>query len=341
MIKEKIKTREELTEICNLVRKQGKKIGFSSGSFDILHAGHVIYLEKAKGLCDVLVVGVNSDSSVKKYKGKDRPIIPEKQRIGLVAALHSVDYVFLFDERRNKKNIEALKPDFYIKAGDYKIEELTSKKYVEEYSGRTILIPPEEGVSTTEIIKKIIRRGTKRPRPERLLAVIRAVFLDRDGVINKDIGYLHEPEKFELLPKATEGLKLMQEVGYRLVVITNQPGIGLGYYTKEDFFKVNKEMLKQLSSHNILIDKIYFCPHSKSEKCSCRKPSIGLIERSREELNLDLKKSFVIGDKSSDILAGKKAGMKTILIGDDREAKPDFIARNLVEAATWIRKETN
>jgi len=126
-----------------------------------------------------------------------------------------------------------------------------------------------------------------------------------------------------------------------LVVITNQPGIGLGYYTKEDFFKVNKEMLKQLSSHNILIDKIYFCPHSKSEKCSCRKPSIGLIERSREELNLDLKKSFVIGDKSSDILAGKKAGMKTILIGDDREAKPDFIARNLVEAATWIRKETN
>ncbi len=342
----KIRTREELARICEYIRKEGKKIGFTSGSFDLIHAGHVDYLRKAKQRCHMLIVGVNSDTSVRKYKGENRPIIPEDERMAILASLESVDYVFLFDERRNKENIQALKPDFYIKAGDYKVEELTSRKYVEEYGGQVILIPMKEGVSSTKIIEKIAtltennNNGEKKP-----LKSYPAVFLDRDGVINEEVEYLHEPEKFKLLPGVVEGLKELQNMGYKLIIVTSQAGIGLGYFTKEDFYKVNKEMFKQFSKEKIIIDKVYFCPHSKKDNCDCRKPAIGMIKRGEEEENINLARSFIIGDKTSDILAGKNAGLKTILVktghvGNDKEfdVKADFIARDMVDAVKFIKE---
>ena len=132
MIKDKIKSREELALLCEDFRKQELIIGFTSGAFDLLHAGHVDYLEKAKATCDILIVAVNSDVSVKKYKGAGRPIIKERYRAKTVAALESVDYVFIFEERRNEKNIKTLKPNIYFKAGDYKPAQLTSKEIIEE-----------------------------------------------------------------------------------------------------------------------------------------------------------------------------------------------------------------
>ena len=155
MISDKIKTREELATISANIRKSDKKTGFTSGAFDILHAGHVDYLEKAKKLCDILIVGINSDQSIKRYKGENRPIIPEKYRLEVVAALESVDFVFLFDERRNKINIEMFKPDYYIKASDYSSDQLTSKEIVNKYGGQVQLIPISHAISTSEIINKI------------------------------------------------------------------------------------------------------------------------------------------------------------------------------------------
>lgn len=356
MIKDKIISRDNLKKICDTLKKDGKTIGLTSGAFDLIHAGHVDYLEKAKQMCDTLVVGVNSNRSIKKYKGSDRPIHDEDQRVKVIAALESVDYVFLFHERRNKKNIEALKPNFYIKAGDYKLEGLTSEEVVEKYGGEVQLIPVKEEISTTHIIDKIVNTASHRSgrfvEKEEAVHIDRrpskqslAVFLDRDGTINEDVGYLHKPESFKFLINALEGLKKMKEMGYRIIIVTNQPGIGLGYYPEEDFYEVNRVMLKVFSNAGIMVDKIYFCPHSKSERCSCRKPNQAFIERAKEELNLDISRSFMVGDKTSDMEMGRRAGMRTILVetgfkGEDGEysGEPDYWAKDLLDAANFILK---
>jgi rfaE bifunctional protein nucleotidyltransferase chain/domain len=357
MIQNKIKTRQALARLCQHLRSQNKTIGFTSGAFDLLHAGHVDYLEKAGQLCDVLIVAVNSDLSVKKYKGPDRPIIPLKQRLLLVAALESVDYVFSFNERRNKRNIEALKPDFYIKAGDYLENQLTSSEVVEKFGGKVSLIPLSQSVSTSEIIDRI-RAGFSgntekyiefentvyyKRKPSKTAP---AVFFDRDGTINEELDYLDDPKSFRLLPHVRDGMKKIQDLGYRIVILTNQPGIGMGYYTKQDFYRVNKTMLSQLSGAGILVDKIYFCPHSMAENCECRKPGLALVERARTDLNLDLSRSIIIGDRSTDIATGKRAGMKTILVktgaaGRDGlyQVEADYQANNLLDAADWILRQ--
>jgi D-glycero-D-manno-heptose 1,7-bisphosphate phosphatase len=353
MFEGKIKTRAELRKICSSLKTDGKTIGFTSGAFDLLHAGHVDYLNKAKQLCDVLVVGVNSNSSVLNYKTGDRPIIDELHRIKIVAALASVDFAFLFKERRNRKNIEALQPDFYIKADDYKPEELTSGKDVEKYGGEVLLIPIEEIISTTAIIKKI-ESGRKDLWVEKEHAVHLdkkssskkpAVFLDRDGTINDDVGYLHDPIKLKIPDRALQGIKKLYDMGYHIIIVTNQPGIGIGYFSEEDFYKVNRAMLGHFSRAGILVDKIYFCPHSKAESCDCRKPEQALIQRAIHEMNLDMAHSFFIGDKTSDMETGRQAGIKTILVktglkGEDREfpGEPDYRAEDLLDAAEWILK---
>jgi D-glycero-D-manno-heptose 1,7-bisphosphate phosphatase len=379
-IADKLISRDDLKYLCDIWRNDGKKIGFTSGSFDIMHAGHAAYLEQAKALCDVLIVGVNSDISVKKYKGDSRPIIPEAMRIALVAALESVNYTFLFDERRNSENISELKPHIYIKAGDYKESELSSKELVESYGGKVAIIPVVHKISTSDIISKIIgnemaanniakdqesRKGkvdhnvqdTERchdpaPEPTEIEAVqaplsrtkkSRAIFLDRDGTINEDVEYLHEPGKFRFTPNAMEGLKKLQNLGFRLVVITTQAGIGLGYFTKEDFYKVNREMFRQLATANVVIDRIYFCPHGIGDNCNCRKPKTGLFERAESDLNIDMKASIMIGDKTSDVEAGKRAGCMTILVKTGKpdfeyDVKANFEAADLLDAANHILK---
>jgi rfaE bifunctional protein nucleotidyltransferase chain/domain len=344
----KLKTRDELAKIVAKLKKQGKKVGFTCGSFDILHAGHADYFDKAKEICDVLVVGVNSDKSVKKYKGEDRPIIPEHFRAKLIAALESVDYVFLFDERRQVTNIKVLKPDFYIKGGDYTPETMTSRPVVEGVGGKAVVLSLTKGISTTDIIEKVLKVYGKKRVSKKIKKnkVSQAVLLDRDGVINKEVEYLHEPGKFEFETNALDGIKRMQDMGFKIVIITTQAGIGLGYFKKEDFYKVNKVMLKGMSKKGIVVDKIYFCPHGVSDKCDCRKPKIGLILRAKRDLNLDLKNSYLIGDKTADIKAGENAGCKTILVktghgGKDKqlEVKPDCFAKDLVNAADFILKD--
>ncbi|MBN2416633.1 HAD-IIIA family hydrolase [bacterium] len=354
MIQNKITTRETLQRLCGGLRKKGMRIGFTSGVFDIVHAGHVRYLEKAKDLCDMLIVGVNTDDSVRRYKGSDRPFVAEQQRMTVLAALEAVDYVFPFAERRNRKNIEILRPDLYIKAGDYRPESLTSKELVESLGGTVVLIPVEDDISTTAIIETI-RKGSSRAGgasvekdgavhltlPGRKAAP--GLFLDRDGTINEEVSYLHDPAKFRLLPGVLEGVKRFQEMGYRIIVVTNQPGIGMGYFSEEDFYRVNREMLRRFSEAGILVDRVYFCPHTKADRCTCRKPEQGLIERAGRELDLIMEESVFVGDKTADIETGRRAGMKTVLVstgygGGDGEfaVQPAFHTGSIAEAADII-----
>jgi D-beta-D-heptose 7-phosphate kinase/D-beta-D-heptose 1-phosphate adenosyltransferase len=157
----KIKTIEELQELCAVERQRGNCIVFTNGCFDLLHVGHLRYLEAARDLGDVLVVGVNSDASVHMIKGLHRPVVGQEERSELVAALHCVDYVTVFDTLDPLHLIELLKPDILVKGADWPEDKIIGAQVVRERGGEVIRIPLIQDISTTAIIEKIVSRFNK------------------------------------------------------------------------------------------------------------------------------------------------------------------------------------
>lgn len=160
----------------------------------------------------------------------------------------------------------------------------------------------------------------------------KAIFLDRDGTINVEKYYLHKIEDFDFLPDAIAGLKLLQEVGYLLVIVTNQSGIGRGYYTVEDFLELNDWMLGTLGNQGVKIDKVYFCPHlpdARIEKyrmdCECRKPKLGMYQQAINEFDIDVNTSFAIGDKIRDCAICGQTNCQGFLIAENE--KPEIISQ--------------
>lgn len=174
----------------------------------------------------------------------------------------------------------------------------------------------------------------------------RAVFLDRDGTIIEDRGYISKPDEVEFYPGAIGALKLLKSHGFELVIITNQSGIARRYLTHEALNKIHDKILGTLKLNNISIAAVYFCPHHPDEKCSCRKPNIGMVTSAEKRLNLDLSKSFVVGDKITDTVLAKRFGGKGVLVltgfgaKEKREPRPDFVAKDLVSAVGWIIKNS-
>lgn len=178
-----------------------------------------------------------------------------------------------------------------------------------------------------------------------------AVFLDRDGTINFDPGYLGNPDEVEIFPHVKEGIrKLKCDLGFTIVVVSNQSGIARGLITEEQVISVNNR-INELLGEEALIDAFYYCKYhpdfSTPEESECRKPSPNMIFKAAEEMKLDLKKSYIIGDKAIDILSGKNAGLKTILLQhpeNNSENKykskpveePDFKANNFKDACNFI-----
>jgi len=142
----------------------------------------------------------------------------------------------------------------------------------------------------------------------------KAVFLDRDGVINEDKGYVYRIEDFVFIDGIFEKLKKYQDEGYLLIVVTNQSGIGRGYYTQEDFEKLTKYMLDEFAKREIKITKVYHSPYKPEDNASCRKPNPGMLLQAKEEFDIDMKNSIMIGDKQSDMEAGKNAGVGTLIL---------------------------
>ena len=157
---DKVKTAPELREILDRARRRGLRIVFTNGCFDLLHVGHVRYLEAARGEGDLLVVAVNSDASVGCIKGPLRPVTAERERSELVAALHCVDYVCLFDTPDPLQLIEMLRPDVLVKGADWPLEKIVGADCVRKNGGEVVRIPLIPEASTTSIIEKIIRRFT-------------------------------------------------------------------------------------------------------------------------------------------------------------------------------------
>jgi rfaE bifunctional protein nucleotidyltransferase chain/domain len=155
IIKDKIKTPRELKKILSGLKRQGKRIAFANGCFDILHSGHVDYLQNAKRLTDILVVAVNSDSSVKRIKGKRRPVMNLRDRMRMVAALESTDFVTSFTQDTPLSLIRLLKPSILVKGADWDKHKIVGRDIVGSYGGRVITVPFIKGRSSSKIIKEI------------------------------------------------------------------------------------------------------------------------------------------------------------------------------------------
>jgi histidinol-phosphate phosphatase family protein len=181
--------------------------------------------------------------------------------------------------------------------------------------------------------------------------MFRAVLIDRDGTLNEDTGYINDPDDVKLLPGAAEAIKLLKGAGLKVIVITNQSGVGRGYITPDQLAKVNARLVELLKKEGAPIDGIYFCPHlpphEQTGGCDCRKPKPGMARRAASEHALDLKASFVIGDKSADVGLARNIGAKAVLVltgygsevAGKNECSPDFVANGVLEAARWIAKD--
>jgi len=190
----------------------------------------------------------------------------------------------------------------------------------------------------------------------------RGVFLDRDGVINELIYYAEHgvvdspftAEQFQLLPGVCEAINKFHELGFKVIIVSNQPGMAKGYLSEETFGKIRERMKDELTKGGAFLDGEYYCFHHPEAKvgrlkanCGCRKPKPGLLLQAAKDLNIDLSQSWMIGDGLTDVQAGKGAGCQTILLGkmkcelcclmDKQDARPDFIAANLLEAANLVK----
>jgi D-glycero-D-manno-heptose 1,7-bisphosphate phosphatase len=182
-----------------------------------------------------------------------------------------------------------------------------------------------------------------------------AAFIDRDGVINIERGYVHKEADFELLPGVFDGLRRLQSAGYALIVVTNQAGIAKGYFSESDFDRLTAHMLDKLSVEGIRIEKVYHCPHHPRAtradlrcNCTCRKPGPGMLLQAAFDLGLDLARSVLVGDKSSDIEAGRAAGLAScVLVRSGHpfsladQALADACADDLAAAAIWLTVTTD
>lgn len=174
----------------------------------------------------------------------------------------------------------------------------------------------------------------------------RFVLLDRDGTIIKERHYLSDPQQVELLAGAASGLRQMQEMGLGAIAVTNQSGIGRGFFDEKRLWEIHQRMLELLTAESVFLEDIYFCPHTPADNCSCRKPLSGLVEQAAEKYGFNPQDSFVIGDKPCDIELGQRVGAITFLVRTGYGAEvaanqtlaPDYVVDDLLEAARIIER---
>ena len=178
-----------------------------------------------------------------------------------------------------------------------------------------------------------------------------AVFLDRDGTLAEEVGYLNHASRFRMFPFAAAAVRRLNEAGLPVVVVTNQSGVRRGYFPESLVQTVNKLMTQQLAAAGARIDAIYYCPHTSADACSCRKPKTGMLERAARDHSIDLQGSFVVGDRYGDVELARNAQARSILVrtgyGEGELAwhsakwttQPDFVAQDLSDAADWILRQ--
>jgi len=180
---------------------------------------------------------------------------------------------------------------------------------------------------------------------------MKAIFIDRDGVINKDPAgwtehsYVTDPRDLHILPGVIEALKLLDRHNIKVIVISNQAGVAKGYFTKEMLAKVTSKMLDEIGRNGARIEEVMYCMHRDEDKCRCRKPNTGMLERAIDKYNISARETYFIGDGEVDVIAGKKMGLKTIFVLSGKTssadmkkwpAKPDYVFNDLLSAVKWL-----
>jgi len=324
----KIKTQKEIVAIARRLKKNKKKIVTYNGSFDILHLGHIKSLQEAKQQGDVLIVPLNSNKSVRGYKGPNHPIVSQEERAQTLAALSCVDYVVIFDEINPKEILNKIKPDIHCHGADWG-RDCVERETIEKNGGRIHILKWTPGLSTSNLIKKIVATAAN---PD-----VKAVFLDRDGTINfNEPGYVHTIKDFKFIPGVLSALRKLSRTDYKIIIVTNQSGIGRGFFTERDLKILHQWMLEQFKKAKIRIDKIYYCPHVSEDNCSCRKPKIGMLEMAVKDFGINLSKSWIVGDSEREVQMGKEANLRTIFLGKKSAIKPCYRVKNLAEAVKVI-----
>jgi len=176
----------------------------------------------------------------------------------------------------------------------------------------------------------------------------KAAFVDRDGTLNVNIDYLSDPAGYRLYPGAAEGLRLLREKGFLIIVVTNQSGIGRGIFDEETLQRIHDRMGSDLARGGASIDALYFCPHTPEDRCDCRKPGTAMFERAIREHGIDPERSVVIGDMKMDIEAGRRVGARTVLVPEPKNREktlqdlegwgfwPDFVGKDFLSAVHWV-----
>ncbi len=176
----------------------------------------------------------------------------------------------------------------------------------------------------------------------------RAVFMDRDGTVNREVGHVDRLEKFELLSGTAEAIQRLNARGFKAVVVTNQSGVARGYFTEDFIQGLHRQLEAHLARHGARLDGIYYCPHSPEADCGCRKPVPGMLLKAAAELDIDLGRSYVVGDKQVDVELAHRVGASGILVltgyagqepGRDPAhppVRPDYVARDLLDAVDWV-----
>lgn len=163
----------------------------------------------------------------------------------------------------------------------------------------------------------------------------KAVFLDRDGVLIEDTNYPGDPDAILFLPDVGTAVRILNQKGFKVIVISNQSGIARGYFPEENTRKINDKISKKLAAEGAHIDAFYYCPHHPDENCQCRKPKTGMLKQAQKDFEIDFKKSWMIGDDIKDAECGQNAGCKTILLSKEKNEKYKT-AENLLEAAKRV-----
>jgi len=333
---DKIVSREVLAAIVQELKPQGKTIVSTNGSFDLLHFGHVTMLQEAKLLGDVLIVGLNSDASVRSYKGKYRPICPQAQRAGMLTALACTDYITIFDELTPIELLKVIQPHIHVNSPEHG-KDCVEREVVERHGGQIYQAQLVEGMSTTQLIRRILDVSSHIP--------CQGIFIKFEDLFELDTIFskfaLLDKLKFVLLPETTlNALRQFSTRDYRIFVMVPETIQNCCEHIQEALIRQGLEMIRILC-YPRHCGETGRMPVSKS---SYQQSKRTLIEQAVAEFDIILARSFVISGEMADIQMGREINCKTVLLrkhANEQEdisgaAAPHFIALDFQEAANFV-----
>lgn len=324
-----VNTSQDLLKILSESKKINVKIGTVNGTYDLLHDGHVDAINFAYINCDQLIILINSDKSVRLYKGPSRPIENALKRAKNIEELFPSSLIYVFDELNPLNILEKIKPSIHFIGPDWGKKTL-EQQLVEKNGGVVKFINKKYEISTSEILKNIGINDKFN----------RAVFLDRDGTIIKDKNYLTDIENIEFFPDIEKILLKLLNLGYLLFIVSNQSMVARKISTKKNALQINKYIVNQLNDMGVVITESYLDFSHPNKPSKTRKPNTGFLEIAAYKHKLALKNSWMIGDKESDILFGKRGNTKTIqIIGSHKISEfADFTIKDINEINKIIKK---